>query len=98
MAYRIEYENGDKYPSAAPERTSGVAVRAAGFFLLFLLLTQLFWPAGAEKLRQILMPWDAETTAEAFSVMVSDLRQGDDISEAVTAFCREIMMDAEAAD
>ena len=97
MAYRIDYEATDKHKSATGPHT-GLIARTAGFFLLFLLLTKLFWPAGEEKLHKILAPWDAEATAQAFSDMVTDLRSGKDFTSAVTVFCREIIADAEAGN
>ncbi len=97
MAYRIDYDVTDKHRAIGRQQTS-LPARTAMFFLLFLLLTKLFWPAGDEKLREILTPWDAEVTAEAFSEMLTDLRSGEDFTSAVTVFCREIMADAEAGD
>ena len=97
MAYRIDYEETDKHRSDNG-RQPGLYARTAGFFLLFLLLTKLFWPAGEAKLHKILAPWDAEVTAQAFSDMVTDLRSGRDFTSAVTVFCREIIADAEAGN
>ena len=97
MAYRIDYAATDKHKSVTEPHT-GLFARTAGFFLLFLVLTKLFWPAGEEKLHKILAPWDAEVTAQAFSDMVTDLRSGTDFTSAVTVFCREIIADAEAGN
>lgn len=96
MGYRIVYEGPD---GNSPKKDRGrLAGYTAGFLLLFFLLTQIFWPAGADKMRKILLPWDPDVTAEAFSCLVTDLNQGEDLSEAVTAFCREIILNAEYPD
>lgn len=91
MGYRIEY--GELTP--APRRTSPGSRRFAllltAFFLTFLILTQLFWPAGAEKIRQFCLPGDADVTARAASALIEDLKGGMAVSDAVTAFCEEIL-------
>lgn len=96
MSYRIEYDCPGNLHS--PKKHTNLMRCIAGFFLLFLLLTQLFWPAGAQKLRQVFFPWDEEVTAKAFSGLVISVQQGDELSNAVSVFCREIITHAEYPD
>lgn len=95
MGYTIRYDGSDpprNQPGPLGLRLSGLT---AAFFLTFLLLTHIFWPSGREKLRQLLLPGDPDVTAQAFSVMMDDLRSGEPMGEAVTVFCREILSNAE---
>jgi hypothetical protein len=48
-------------------------------------------PQGRLWLRDLLLPGDEEITASALEGMVSDLRAGEPVREAVEAFCREIL-------
>ena len=97
MAYRIDYSthSSPKIDSPGKQR---ITAMAAGFFLLFLLLVNLFWPAGTEIVRQALIPGDPEVTVTAVDNLVSGLKDGQQLSDAVTAFCREIIANAETAD
>ena len=97
MAYRIDYSTHScrKVDSPGKQRTTAMA---AGFFLLFLLLVNLFWPAGTEIVRQALIPGDPEVTVTAVDNLVSGLKDGQQLSDAVTTFCREIIANAETAD
>lgn len=91
MAYCIEYgqPSGKKY---APVRHSGYLIRMiCGTLILFLLMTHFFWPEGRTALREMFLPGDPEITAEAFSSMVEGLRQGEPVSDAVTAFCQALL-------
>lgn len=97
MSYQIVYgESGAFRPSA--NRGHWLAASTAGFFLLFVLLSKLYWPAGADKLQQILLPCDPDVTSAAFSELIVNLDRGDDLTDAVTAFCREITQHAESSD
>ncbi len=93
MSYRIEYGGGNAVRK--PGRGNRLPVLTAGAFLLFLLLTQAFWPEGTAALREFLLPGDSEVTAHAFSAMAEDLQQGIPVSDALTAFCREILAHGE---
>lgn len=91
MGYRIDYGQpfDQKYPM--PSRRSRLPWMVCGALLLFALLTNLYWPEGRAALRDILIPGDPEVTAAAFSGMMEDIRTGEDVTGAVTAFCREIL-------
>ena len=94
MAYRIEYDTS----VPCRQRCCGkpkVTLLAAGFFLLFLLLVNLFWPAGGDLLREILLPGDPAVTAEAVDSLIENLEDGETVSDSVAAFCREIIDNAE---
>lgn len=91
MGYRIDYGQpfDPKYPM--PSRHSRLPWMVCAALLLFTLLTNLYWPEGRAALLDILIPGDPEITAAAFSGMLEDVQAGEDITNAVTAFCREIL-------
>ncbi len=53
----------------------------------------LGWQNGS--IRELFLPGDPEVTAAAFQELVHDLRSGDGFREAVTAFCVEVMENAQ---
>lgn len=95
MGYIIAYNGADAVKRATMHRKSKLPALTVAFLLTFLLLTELFWPAGKEKLRHILLPGDPDVTAHAVTVLVDDLRAGEPVGEAVKAFCSEILDHAE---
>jgi hypothetical protein len=48
-------------------------------------------PRGRLWFRDLLLPGDEQVTSAALEGMVSDLRSGEPIGEAVETFCREIL-------
>lgn len=61
------------------------------FFLLFSFTVRLFWPAGAQVLRQAFVTDQFSHGALAVMEMVEDLQQGESVSDAVSVFCQEIL-------
>lgn len=51
-------------------------------------------PAVRQWVLEFLIPGDAQVTTSAFSQFVSDLRSGEQLSDAVTTFCQEILAHA----
>lgn len=82
MGYSIQYspQTNHKFPVKTKKKVS-VPWLLTGVALLALLL-------GGWKL---LLPGDPTVTANALSHLVEDVRSGDSVGEAVTAFCREII-------
>lgn len=98
MGYMIAYDGSDTGKKYTVCRRSRLPELTFGFFLAFLLLTRLFWPAGAAQLRQFLLPGDPDVTQQAVTVLVQDLRAGEPVGDAVKAFCSEILIHAEYPD
>lgn len=88
MGYRIVY--GEDPFIERKERKSYLRAMTAGFALAFVVLVRCCWPQGTELLRQALLPGDYE----AFQQMTTDIRAGEPIGDAVTAFCQQIVEDA----
>lgn len=91
MGYRIEYDSGKKQYEVRRKDPLRFPAMVAGALVLFVLLTMVFWDAGAAAIRDALIPGDDVVTLQALESLASDLRSGASVQEAVTAFCREIV-------
>lgn len=95
MAYRIEYGPPVKKPASPVLRRFRFQLLTASLLFLFVLSVRLLWPAGTAKLREVLLPAEPSWTAQAAQDMVEQVRQGENLGDAVTAFCREVLNHAE---
>ena len=94
MGYHISYNKGDKRHfrnckrSSAPKRW--VVVGCVIFLLSAIMLGFQYAP-----FRNALLPGDGEVTAHAVGVLINDLRSGESVREAITAFCIEVIESAQ---
>ncbi len=86
MRYVIRYDGGE----VIRERPKRMGLWVAVLVILLAAAVRMAWPAVAEPLREALF----SESGAAFSEMVEDLREGVGFSEAVTAFCQEVMAGA----
>lgn len=93
MAYRIEYGPPVPVQYQARSNKHSLQVMTAVFLLLFTLLVKVYYPAGTAKLREFLLPGMPSVTQQALETMVSELRDGDPLRDAFTAFCEQIISD-----
>lgn len=98
MGYRITYEGTGGVRTKTFYQPRRLPLLIGAFLTLFLLLTCAFWPAGKEQLRQIIIPGDPDITQQAVSELVTDLQNGEDFTDSVTAFCREIIRHGKNTD
>ena len=90
MSYKIVY-GSQMHRVPIKGKGSPMAVGIAVFLILVLYLA-----AGAgERFRELLLPGDAAVTGAALQNMVENLKDGEDLSDAVTAFCKEIVENAQ---
>lgn len=91
MGYRINYES----PVLHTKRKilcrninilKIISISVIGFIVLFAL--------SDTKLRRLILPGDPVVTERALSELVVDIRQGQPVSDAITAFCGEILDNA----
>ena len=98
MGYRIEYDSqGGKYEvyRTYPFR---FPLLLACALVLFLLLTFQFWPEGREVLRSAMIPGEDAATVQALQNMTQDLKAGASMSDALEAFCVEVIRSGNASD
>ena len=93
MAYKIEYGSGGAEKKALQPCKRRLPL-TVGVLCVFLLMTLLCWPKGRTALREVVLPGDAEVTADALQGLASDLRAGEGVSNAVTAFCQQIIRES----
>ena len=87
MSYRVEY--GPPIPPQYAKRPAYLRVQTmtALFLLLFAILVRQFFPTGVTYLQQLLLPGVPSVTQEALDTMMEDLRNGEHLDDAFTAFC-----------
>lgn len=93
MGYKIDYSTGDgaKMPVKPKKRRLR---RWLGICCILMILGALVFPKGRRVIRDVILPGDEEVTAEALQCLISDLRAGDEVSEAVTAFCHHVITES----
>ena len=94
MGYRIVY--GPPIRSRERKPAAGVRIRnlIAVFLFLFAVIVRLCWPEGAGMLREYLLPGDLSSVEEAYTVLLDQLRNGEELREAALVFCRSILYEA----
>ncbi len=88
MAYQIRY--GTKSPQVQAAEQAPVLWIGLGLLCAVLVMC-LFWPETAQTTRQLLFPWTAPETEAAFEGMLEQIWNGQDLQEAITVFCREVL-------
>ena len=97
MAYRVEYGSGGaKRSEIRKKKTAGGKVW--GFFLLFLLLVRLYWPAGTEVLRKLVLPGASQTAFAQVQTLTEQIRAGEPFGQALESYCRRILAEAGLSD
>ncbi len=91
MSYNITYDPQQKKRYPAKRKPSKGPYRAAVLLLLAALALLLANPRLSKPLRNFLLPGDPQVTKTAIDSMAEDLRTGESLGDAVTAFCREII-------
>jgi len=93
MGYRIDYKG------SVPETTrTGWGRRfrtlVAAAFLLFSVIVRIIWPEGRQMLQSVFLPVELSVTEQAFSQLMSDVRTGEQLSDAFNVFCRTVIEEA----
>lgn len=95
MGYRIQYnpEENKRYPTKLI-----AAVRQhwqRGIVIIVVLALGLAGLYNGQIIKTWLLPGDPEVTESAVASMVETIRAGEPVRDAVTAFCLEIMKNAQ---
>lgn len=90
MGYRIDYD-GHKETESRRSGSSRLAVLMVSFFMLFVFLVASFWPEGREVLVRILIPGSPQTTFRAAETFADEIKNGDSLKDAATAFCQTVL-------
>ena len=92
MGYKIVYGDGPQVRQEKNNISNRLRILTAACFLAFCILVRLFWPEGLVMLRDVMLPVEETVTELAFENMLSDLRAGEPMGDALTAFCREVIL------
>lgn len=96
MAYQIQYGKSTMKERIGKLRTiKNIEIYKWAIIGTAVLTIFLLGHFGA---LDFLIPGDRDVTKEAFNTMVEDVREGERVSEAITAFCEEIFAGAEYKD
>ena len=91
MGYRITYGQDVIKSKLPPDRKKLVFRR---IILAALACVAVALALSSATIRHYLLPGDPVVTERALQELVSDLRSGEKVSDAVTAFCQEILDNA----
>lgn len=91
MGYKIVYGDGPWDYDKKVESGSRVRILTAGCLLLFCMLVRMLWPEGCELLRDVILPGELSATEQSFQVMLSDLRLGEPMKDALRTFCMDVV-------
>lgn len=89
MSYKIIYA---EEPECRKRNRSCLLPVTLLFLCLFLFLTNGFWPEGREVLQRVFLPGDPQTVKQAAQTFVQGLQLGEPFSEALEAFCQNILL------
>ena len=95
VGYRIVYTWDDHKITRVGKQGNRIRIMTACFFLCFLMLAKMIWSEGTAALREHLLPPGNSIAQEAFSRMLTDLREGERVEDAVTGFCRFVIENSE---
>ena len=93
MGYTIRYGPEPKAVKQRRMRNSRIWVFAA-MLALTVILASYFYPVEMQLLKESLFPWTQPSVKAAFAEFLTDLRSGDTLHDAATAFCLEIIENA----
>lgn len=91
MGYRIEYDSFQREKPKTGMNGKRRLLVTVFFGALFLTAVNSFSPEGAEILDRLFQPDRWLLTRSALESMVSRLQCGEPLTDAVTAFCRELV-------
>lgn len=94
MGYQISYGSKSQREIAAEKKKFAVIYRILIIAAVVLSL-RVAAPQAALKLRTVLLPGFDDEAAAAFSQMVTSIGAGERWDDSVTAFCREIITNAD---
>lgn len=62
--------------------------------LLTICIALVFLSVGSKTLKEYILPGNADITESALNALISDLKDGEPLGSAVSAFCQEIYENA----
>lgn len=94
MGYIIQYGSDTAHRSKWVGSFLRVQLMTVAFLVLFVLCVGKVWPKGRDVLHEFLFSGGEHETQTAFQSLTDSVISGEPIGEAVEAFCREIIENA----
>lgn len=94
MGYKIQYDhigNTKKVITDCKRKVLSVLRVMLGMFVILSLGLLIHY---RDMVLEFLLPGNYVTTTSALKGLISDLRSGNSVGDAITAFCKEILTDA----
>ncbi len=91
MSYQVVYGSFNRDHPIKSKKHQNKGAFAAVIVAVLILGAMTVRLRALPWVKEYLLPGDPEVTAMALDSLVQDLREGDSLGQAVTAFCREIM-------
>ena len=91
MAYRITYGADKDYKQTDTLHPVRASVLSIVCGILFLTMAYRYWPEGRAVMDRVLSYDGWSDTSTALEGMALELRSGASLSDAVTAFCQEVI-------
>ena len=89
MGYKIQYNCVGRKLESKKKSKAGIF---AGLLVLLLVIAAVTVKSvGLQWVREVLLPGDPAVTAAALEGFVLDIKEGDTLVDAITAFCQEIV-------
>lgn len=93
MSYKISY--GEMSKKSIKNKRSRWLLPAALAAVVLAIGIRFFYPDATKQLTEALFPLTSASSQEALEVLSQNLKAGESFSDAVTAFCREIIYEAD---
>ena len=94
MGYKIAYEKGSKVKFTTKNNRK-LPKKTITLSCIIILAAVLIYAGAGKYLRDFFMPG---VTDDAFAALVDDIRSGEGVSDAVTAFCMDVIENAKSED
>ena len=94
MSYVIRYATRSPQEACRGPAKSAWSVRLSAAVVVASVVIRLLIPESGAFFRRLLIPGMPDSAAESFSEMMTNLRGGMEIAQAVDAFCQDVLDDA----
>ena len=94
MSYKISY---GQPPGTAKQRANiRILPIMAGIMLALAIFARICYPAETKQLTEALLPLTSASSQEALEVFTQNIKAGESLGDAVTAFCLEILNETDS--
>lgn len=92
MSYRVEYPCNMMSKRRQKKTGLRLPLLISLFFILFLLVLNVYYPHGQQVMRQVFLAGGGEELICAVQNFTDSLAAGGGLSQAVQTFCRELVV------